>query len=542
MAAVLISAEGTVVWWSHAAADLVGQTAEEVCGRPARELLADARDCAHPRIPARGRFRLRHRSGACIEVDFRTLSLEASLEVLVLASPASEAAGWGHDVALLRALFAQEKTKIVLCDTDLRILRGDLTKRSGTPDGVAPAGGRLRDVMPPAEAGAVEAVLRQALDGGAAVIGGTQRIGAVGERRDFPVCALRLEDAAGRSAGAVALFADISHEQSTRHDPDVFRQASLRISGSLDVARCAEELAEVLVSGFTDLVAVTLADSVLVGDEPLRALGGGELRMRRVAVAAASGAYPAALLQPGEPVPSMPDMRTLRLSQQGRTVVLTRAEAIAELHHPDLVSRYVPEDGHSVITAPLFARGLMLGLVIAWRTDRPDPFDEDDRNLLAEVTSLAAVAVDNARRYTREHRMVAALQQRPLPGSATDTPAAETAGVYRPAGGGANVRGDWFDVIPLPSFRSAFVVGDVAGYGLVATVAMARVRTAVQTLADLELPPRNCSRVSTTWSCAWPRKHRPAAATWWAPRVSTPCTTPLPVDAPLPVRATRRSL
>ncbi|MFD6986598.1 SpoIIE family protein phosphatase, partial [Streptomyces sp. NPDC059956] len=54
---------------------------------------------------------------------------------------------------------------------------------------------------------------------------------------------------------------------------------------------------------------------------------------------------------------------------------------------------------------------------------------------------------------------------------------------------GMGVGGDWFDVIPLPSLRVAFVVGDVVGHGLEATAAMARLRTAVQTLADLDLDP-----------------------------------------------------
>ncbi|MBR7679120.1 SpoIIE family protein phosphatase, partial [Streptomyces daliensis] len=46
-----------------------------------------------------------------------------------------------------------------------------------------------------------------------------------------------------------------------------------------------------------------------------------------------------------------------------------------------------------------------------------------------------------------------------------------------------------FDVIPLSSTRLAFVTGEVAGHGLGATAAMGRLRTAVQTLADLDLTP-----------------------------------------------------
>jgi anti-sigma regulatory factor (Ser/Thr protein kinase) len=52
-----------------------------------------------------------------------------------------------------------------------------------------------------------------------------------------------------------------------------------------------------------------------------------------------------------------------------------------------------------------------------------------------------------------------------------------------------DVGGDWYDVIPLSAGRVALVVGDVMGHGLSEAATMGRLRTAVKTLADLELPP-----------------------------------------------------
>ncbi|MFD5061915.1 MULTISPECIES: PP2C family protein-serine/threonine phosphatase [unclassified Streptomyces] len=103
--------------------------------------------------------------------------------------------------------------------------------------------------------------------------------------------------------------------------------------------------------------------------------------------------------------------------------------------------------------------------------------------------SRGALAIDNARRYTREHRAAVALQRRLLPPATTDAPAGETAGVYLPAGGGAEIGGDWFDAIALPSLRLALVAGDVVGHGMPASATMGRLRAAIQTLADLELEP-----------------------------------------------------
>ncbi|KOV65216.1 SpoIIE family protein phosphatase [Streptomyces sp. MMG1121] len=72
--------------------------------------------------------------------------------------------------------------------------------------------------------------------------------------------------------------------------------------------------------------------------------------------------------------------------------------------------------------------------------------------------------------------------------------AVEAAARYVPARGHTVLGGAWFDVIPLSGARVALVAGDVAGHGLQAAVAMGRVRTAVRTLADLDLSDAGARR------------------------------------------------
>lgn len=67
--------------------------------------------------------------------------------------------------------------------------------------------------------------------------------------------------------------------------------------------------------------------------------------------------------------------------------------------------------------------------------------------------------------------------------------AVDTAVRYLPADPQAGVGGDWFDVIALSGARVALVVGDVVGHGIHAAAAMGRLRTAVRTLADVDIPP-----------------------------------------------------
>lgn len=192
----------------------------------------------------------------------------------------------------------------------------------------------------------------------------------------------------------------------------------------------------------------------------------------------------------GQAAPSLPDNPLLRsVVQRGETVIMSRAECVAALGKPELAERLLPKALQWLMITPLWARGLMLGGLSIWRFEQSEPFTREEAELVREIASRGALAIDNARRYTREHRASLALQHRLLPTATTDTPAAETAGIYRPAGGGAEIGGDWFDAIPLPSLRLALVVGDVAGHGLAATATMGRLRTAVRTLADLEIEP-----------------------------------------------------
>jgi anti-sigma regulatory factor (Ser/Thr protein kinase) len=81
------------------------------------------------------------------------------------------------------------------------------------------------------------------------------------------------------------------------------------------------------------------------------------------------------------------------------------------------------------------------------------------------------------------------LQRSLLPQKVPEPPGVHVAYRYVPGSSGTEVGGDWFDVIPLAGGRVAFVVGDVMGHGLHAAVTMGRLRTAVRTLAGLDLPP-----------------------------------------------------
>lgn len=137
---------------------------------------------------------------------------------------------------------------------------------------------------------------------------------------------------------------------------------------------------------------------------------------------------------------------------------------------------------------PLTASGHTFGVcVVAF--DRPRLLTSEERALLSTISALVAQSLERARLYDAEYTRSRELQRSLLPQALPELPACTAAARYLPAGPGADVGGDWYDIIPLSGGQVALVVGDVMGHGLPEAATMGRLRTAVHTLADLELPP-----------------------------------------------------
>ncbi|MGW0719198.1 SpoIIE family protein phosphatase [Streptomyces sp. NPDC002778] len=293
----------------------------------------------------------------------------------------------------------------------------------------------------------------------------------------------------GPKAGSVATLRDTTELRALAGRADVaggrlqlLYEASTRIGTTLHMKRTAEELAEVAVPRFADFATVELVESVLLGDEPT----GARLEMRRIA---AAGIREDAPLHPvGTLVRYVPDNPVAIGMTTGRPVLvadLARADGW-RAQDPERAQHVIDYGIHSMLSVPLRARGQLIGVVEFWRSEQ-DPFEPDDLSPAEELAARAAVCIDNARRYTREHTTAVTLQRSLLPGALPKLSALDVGHRYLPAQAG--VGGDWYDVIPLPGARVALVVGDVVGHGLHAAATMGRLRTAVHNFAALDLPP-----------------------------------------------------
>ncbi|RST04722.1 GAF domain-containing protein [Streptomyces sp. WAC05374] len=297
----------------------------------------------------------------------------------------------------------------------------------------------------------------------------------------------------GGHAGSVVTLRDTTELATVTGRAEIARErlkllydAGVRVGATLDVRRTAEELAEVSVPQFADAVTVELRDAVLRGEEPPPGTG---TELRRTAARGPEGGHPGHPV--GELVRYAPGTPVAAAITSGRAVLEAghgvhgdppaRQDGQAVPHTP------ADQDFPSLVAVPMRARGALLGVANFWRAGDSAPFEEEDKSLAEELAARAAVAIDNARRYTREHAMAVTLQRSLLPRGIPDLSALEAAYRYLPARAG--VGGDWFDVISLSGARVALVVGDVVGHGLHAAATMGRLRTAVHNFSTLDLPP-----------------------------------------------------
>ncbi len=508
VALMVVDEDGLVEYWTAAAQGLLGYPAADVLGRPATSLLSDG--SAEPGL-GRGRFTgdrhvsLRHRSGHPVRLALRVRDLtgrDGRGGRLVAACAARGLDLWELREAAVHGLLDHSPIGVAVLDTEVRCQWvNDLLLRM---EGLAPDDGL--SPPPPAPGGrmvpmaAVERQARQVLASGESLrsiehIAPSDKDGTTRSqlparlrlRTSFPV-----RDPSGATLGVCQTAVDFADQDRARQRLLLVSEASELIGTTLDLDRTVAELAEFLVPRVADFAAVDLLDDVRAANE---------LAVRQRPPSGQAGLYRAAHLSiradhPEVVVPigastqypaRSPQSTSLLFGRTVRTAVTPSTPWLTE--DPLRRAPFVDIGVHSHVAVPLRARGATAGVVTLLRWENPEPFDDDDLLLVEELCARAAVCVDNARRFAREHGAALALQTSLLPPALPQHMAVDVAYRYLPADAEAGVGGDWFDVIPLSGARVALVVGDVVGHGIHAAASMGRLRAAVQTLADMDLPP-----------------------------------------------------
>ncbi|MFE7329892.1 SpoIIE family protein phosphatase [Streptomyces sp. NPDC057565] len=497
-ALAMAAPDGTLTSWSTGAEQLLGYSADEAVGRQAAALLESplpigVRERWDRQEDWTGQVVLRHRDGSAVECRLRARPLptgDGRASWLLEGVPAAEEADRATD-PLLCWSFYQSPFALAIYDTEGRLLRANkpMTKQLAASEEDL-RGLRITEHMSDPGFRAPERALDRVLRTGESEhIENYVKVPGEPQAHPWIIHFTPLKDSLGLVHGVQLAALDFSEQFAARERLALLDDASRRIGSSLDVARTAQELADVAVPALSDFVSVDLLDAVLHGEEPPAVPLHGPLLLRRAAVrpdvkavvtVGASSRYPE----------FSPVARCLTTGR-GTVHQIGEPEITRWLaHDPDRTAWVSRHGAHSLMTVPLRGRGTNLGVVLFVRLDpSAGPYGQDDLQIAEELVARAAVCLDNARRYTREHTTTLALQHSLLPQGIPEQSAVDVASRYLPADSKVGVGGDWFDVIPLSGARVALVVGDVVGHGIHASAAMGRLRTAVRALADVDLAP-----------------------------------------------------
>ncbi|OAH12638.1 SpoIIE family protein phosphatase [Streptomyces jeddahensis] len=502
---VAVDAQGNVTAWSPGAQRLLGHAPADVVGRPLAGLIdAEDREAAMAGFPAAGQatewtqsVTLVHRDGRRLDMCLRGVPLldgEGRPQwFLTLRRPAQPTTS--DDVAeLLEWVFNQSPIAMTLHDGERRMIRAnsEMTRILGRSEE------QMRGLRAPdiASASRTAERLDRALDlalrtGEPSMEEILDRVPPETQVRAWTTVISPLKDPAGQVRAASTALFDVTEQYRARRRLTVLNEASTRIGGSLDVHRTALETVQLVVPMLADFATVDLLEQEL---EPPGAIPppDGTVTLIRMAQESVLEGYPESVVASGEAheYPAISPLARCLVTGRATRHYTGDPEIQAWLHASRKREASVRRYGiHSLMSVPLRARGTTLGLLLFMRHEQPLPFDDDDLFLAEEVAARAAVCIDNARRYTRERSTAVTLQRSLLPGHLPPQAAVEVASRYLPAGPQIGVGGDWFDVIPLSGTRVALVVGDVVGHGIHASATMGLLRTAVRTLADVDLPP-----------------------------------------------------
>ncbi|MCP2340910.1 ATP-binding SpoIIE family protein phosphatase [Actinomadura rupiterrae] len=396
----------------------------------------------------------------------------------------------------------ESSTRILLLGLDSAgsVIQSDRNAEAlfaGRPGGLR--GALLEDVVPGGAAPLAEA-LRSGRERTAMLPVGSPAEREAGVAREAVVTVHPMSPAAPGATACPAALAVIRMPTPLADrfvDPALTRRALLedglpRIGATLDLELLAHGLMDVLVPHFCNSGALLLLDSLVDAEEPPES---GTPPLRRMAVCTDDGdsawdaafptgevlAYPAGTphercVLTGEPVLTLysGEDATLLAEKWGRPPVADLLKGTSML----LLPVRLDED------APGAA-----GFFVCTRNTAHRPFDAYDIEIGMEFAARAARFVDGARRYGRERATALTLQRSLLPTGLSAPSSVEVHHRYLPGSRLVEVGGDWYESIALPGGRVALVVGDVAGHGVRAAVTMGRLRTAIHTLAGLDLPP-----------------------------------------------------
>ncbi|MEV0907745.1 SpoIIE family protein phosphatase [Streptomyces hokutonensis] len=532
LAVILIDRDGLVSHWSRGARRLFGTTKEEAIGQTAVDLLpvSGALPDEEETSPY-GTFASYDGLGPDLEssLDGR-LSYPAAGRARLTVPERSEmgvppAEGWERDrVDVLwwaYPLVGPGRERLLVLAADAGGLRQDLPEADGAFERIAPGfahhtdfsgahelARRLPEILPSMSVDESARIVAQVLELGYPVLEFSQNE-RVPVTPDWGI-ARRAERKARRERAAVAVADGLPVPQevadegedleyvAVRERLEFLNEVSGRIGTSLDLAQTIIEVSKAVVPKFTDVAGTYLREQVVAGEGFPDGVPDTTTMWHRVALEHTDepGRWDD-VVPVGEAMPFPAHTPFFQCMTTGDPVLVPR---ISEQMGHMIASQFEKRDirplitGRSMLVVPLKARNVVLGFMILLRHPERVEFNDMDRVTGAELAARAGLVLDNARMYTYQESVAETLQDSMLPHIPARMAGCDIATRYLPGTLLGRVGGDWFDSVKLPGARTALVVGDVMGHGLNSAAMMGQLRTAVQTMAAMDLPPAQLLR------------------------------------------------
>ena len=306
------------------------------------------------------------------------------------------------------------------------------------------------------------------------------------ERRDFDVEERTFLAAAVQQAAYMLERARMfAAERAAAERQSFLADAGDLLSRSLDLDAALDELARLAVDRFADWCGIELVDD----SGGLRNVAVAHRDPERVALARE--------LRERYPVDETADRGAAHVIRTGESELYSEIseELLVQSARDAEHLRLVRELGlASAMIVPLRAHGATLGALTLVSSESGRRYGAADLSLAEELARRAALAIDNALLYRREHEAAVTLQRALLPESLPDVPGLEFAARYEPAAPGLEVGGDWYEVVAREDGKLGIMIGDVAGRGIRAASTMGRLRPAVRGFVADGHPPAEVVR------------------------------------------------
>ncbi|MFG2648642.1 SpoIIE family protein phosphatase [Streptomyces sp. NPDC048436] len=516
LAVVVVDGAGLVSHWSVGARRLFGYTREDAVGTPAGDLL-----------PVSGAIPEERTNYGAYD-DGLGPDLETSLDGRISYPAAGRARltvpGRGADrldvLWWAYPLVGPGPERLLVLAADADRIADDEDHEPGQVERIAPGfalhtdfpgadelAERLPEILPSMSVGESSRIVAQILELGYPVLEFSKqdRVPVTpdwGVPRRAERKARRLRD---RQAAADGVAPEAAPEEAedieyvaVRERLEFLNEVSGRIGSSLDLSRTIIEVSRAVVPRFTDVAGTYLREQVVAGEGFPEGVPDERTMWHRVALEHTDepGRWDD-VVPVGESMPFPSHTPFFQCMTSGDPVLVPR---ITEEMGNAIASQFEKRDirplinHRSMLVVPLKARNVVLGFMILLRHQERPVFNDMDRVTGAELAARAGLVLDNARMYTYQESVADTLQDSMLPHIEPRMTGCDIATRYLPGTLLGRVGGDWFDSVKLPGSRTALVVGDVMGHGLNSAAMMGQLRTAVQTMAALDLPPAQLLR------------------------------------------------